>query len=68
MEAIWIGAEEPSYNKKGQPGAPQGRPNKPSRLEGQLASRYLREIAGILQFCESPMNSIQRRNYVSTAV
>jgi hypothetical protein len=24
-------------NKKGQPGAPQGRPNKPSRLEGQLS-------------------------------
>ena len=38
-EALWTGAEEPSNNKKGQPGAPQGRPNKPSRLEGQLASR-----------------------------
>ena len=38
-EALWTGAEEPSNNKKGQPGAPQGRPDKPSRLEGQLASR-----------------------------
>jgi len=39
MEVIWTGAEEPSNNKKGQPGAPQGRPDKPSRLEGQLALR-----------------------------
>ena len=45
--------------KKDSPEPPKAVPNKPSRLEGQLSPRYRREIAGILQFRETPMNSIR---------
>src|SRR5208282_3186638 len=45
--------------KKDSPEPPKAVPNKPSRLEGQLSPRYPREIAGVLRFRESPMNSIR---------